>query len=187
MPVDPAAAGQAGRGPRSLTKQHDAGQVVIIREATLGDRGAVWSILEPVIRAGETYALPRDMTADEGLAYWCAPDKQTFVAVQDGTVVGTYYLRANQGGGGAHVCNCGYVTRPEARGQGIARRMCEHSLAEAARSGFRAMQFNCVVSTNDGAVRLWQDLGFDIVGTLPGAYCHPALGDVDAFVMYRRF
>jgi ribosomal protein S18 acetylase RimI-like enzyme len=99
--------------------------------------------------------------------------------------VGTYYLRANQAGGGDHVCNCGYVTSNASRRRGVARLMCQHSLAEASRIGFRAMQFNCVVSTNEGAVKLWKSLGFDIVGTLPGAFRHPTTGAVDAYVMFR--
>lgn len=158
---------------------------MIIRGCGPQDEDGIWEILGPVIRAGETYALPRDMTREAALAYWLAPGNQTFVAEDDGEIVGTYYMRANQAGGGDHVCNCGYVTSENMRGRGIARRMGEHSLAQARKSGFRAMQFNCVVSTNDGAVRLWQRLGFEIVGTLTGAFHHPSLGDVDAYVMYR--
>ena len=156
---------------------------MLIRPATAGDAGAIWSILEPVIRAGETYALPRDMTRDAALTYWCGADRVTFVA---GDGLGTYYLRANQLGDGAHVANCGYVTAPEARGRGIASVMCAHSLDEARRRGFRAMQFNLVVASNTGAIRLWQRHGFEIVGTLPGAFDHPRLGEVDAHVMFRR-
>ena len=112
-------------------------------------------------------------------------DKETFVAEQDGVVLGTYYMRPNQAGGGRHVCNCGYMTDAAAPGRGIARRMCEHSLEYARSRGYRAMQFNFVVSTNERAVRLWQSLGFDIVGRLPTAFQHPTQGYVDAFVMYR--
>ena len=112
--------------------------------------------------------------------------RETFVAERDGRLVGTYFLRANYAGGGAHVANCGYITAPGATGSGVARAMCAHSLAHARARGFRAMQFNCVVSTNTRAVRLWTELGFAIVGTLPGAFAHPALGDVDAYVMYQR-
>lgn len=156
-----------------------------IRSAQARDRADIWRILEPVIRAGETYALPRDMSEDDALAYWLGDDRKTFVAEEDGVVLGTYYLRANQMGGGAHVANCGYVTAAEATGRGIARRMCTHSLQQARELGFRAMQFNCVVSTNAGAVRLWQAMGFEIVGRLPGAFAHPVHGFVDAFVMFR--
>tara|TARA_Y100001970_G_C13953062_1_gene709237 strand:+ start:198 stop:701 length:504 start_codon:yes stop_codon:yes gene_type:complete len=159
---------------------------IVIRPAATADKPAIWSILEPVLRAGETYALPRDMTRSEALAYWLADEKQCFVAETEGTVLGTYYLRTNQAGGGEHVCNCGYVTDERSRGQGIARQMCEHSLQTARKLGYRAMQFNSVVSTNEGAVVLWQKLGFDIVGTLPDAFHHPTQGDVDAYVMYRK-
>ena len=147
---------------------------------------AIWQILGPVIRAGETYALPRDMSEAAALAYWAGADRATFVAEQDGQLLGTYYLRANQLGGGDHVANCGYMTAAAATGRGIARTMCLHSMDQARDRGFQAMQFNFVVSTNERAVRLWQSLGFAIVGTLPGAFQHPAQGDVDAFVMFRR-
>lgn len=157
-----------------------------IRRATDDDADAFWRIMEPVIRAGETYALPRDMSRDDALSYWCGGDRHTFIAEHEGKIVGTYYLRSNQQGGGAHVANCGYITSPDASGRGIAGKMCEHSLDEARRLGFRAMQFNCVVSTNTRAVKLWKRMGFDIVGTLPGAFAHPGEGYVDAFVMFRR-
>jgi GNAT superfamily N-acetyltransferase len=158
---------------------------VLIRPATFDDKAAIWSILEPVIRAGETYALPRDMREADAHAYWMGPDRETFVAEEDGRIAGTYYLRANQAGGGDHVCNCGYVTAAVASGKGVARAMCEHSLAHARSRGFTAMQFNFVVSTNERAVRLWEQLGFATVGRLPGAFRHPSLGEVDALVMYR--
>lgn len=150
------------------------------------DAEPVWSILEPVIRAGETYALPRDMTRADALAYWTGPDRAAFVAEMDGRVVGTYYIRANQAGGGAHVANCGYMTAPQAAGRGVARHMCLDSLERAREHGFRAMQFNCVVGTNERAVALWSRLGFDVIGRLPEAFRHPALGYVDALVMFRR-
>ncbi len=157
-----------------------------IRPAMPADRDAIAAIILPVIRDGTTYTLDRQMSEAEALAYWLGPDKATFVAENDGAIVGTYYLRANQAGGGAHVCNCGYMTAAAATGRGVARAMCMHSLAEARQRGYRAMQFNFVVSTNDRAVRLWQSLGFAIVGRLPGAFVHPQLGEVDALVMYQR-
>lgn len=157
-----------------------------IRPATQQDGPAIWSIIGPVIRAGETYALNPAMGEAEALAYWLGADKQTFVAEEGGAVLGTYYLRANQAGGGAHVANCGYMTSPAARGKGLARAMCAHSLELAKAQGFRAMQFNFVVSTNAAAVHLWQAMGFAIVGRLPGAFRHPALGFVDALVMFRE-
>jgi ribosomal protein S18 acetylase RimI-like enzyme len=161
-----------------------------VRPATDSDEEALWRILEPVIRAGETYPLSRDMNRADALSYWRQPAHAVFVAEQDSgserTIVGTYYLRANQTGGGAHVANCGYMTASGATGRGVATAMCQHSLAEAKRRGFRAMQFNFVIASNERAVRLWQHCGFEIVGRLPDVFDHPRLGYVDALVMIRR-
>jgi ribosomal protein S18 acetylase RimI-like enzyme len=157
-----------------------------IRAATANDGDAIWKILEPVIRGGDTYTLPADMGRDDALAYWNSPGHKVFVAEKSGEVVGTYYLRANQRGGGAHVANCGYMTAPWASGRGVARAMCQHSLELAREQGFLSMQFNFVVCSNERAVRLWQSLGFEIVGRLPVAFMHPTLGPVDALVMYRH-
>lgn len=159
--------------------------MLIIRLATPADAEAVWSIVEPILRAGETYALPRDWSRSDALALWFSTDHEVFVAEDEGLVIGTYYMQANQRGGGAHVANCGYMTAPDACGRGVATAMCKHSLRHAAARGFRAMQFNCVVSTNERAVALWRRLGFDIVGTIPQAFEHPVLGFVDALVMHR--
>lgn len=157
-----------------------------IRPATAQDGQAIWPILEPVIRAGETYALDRAMPREAALAYWLEEDKQTFLTqAPDGTTLGTYYLRANQPGGGGHVANCGYMTASAQSGRGVARQMFEHSLARARERSFTAMQFNFVVSSNVRAVRLWQACGFDIVGRLPLAFDHPSLGLVDALIMHR--
>lgn len=156
-----------------------------IRPATAADGDAIWRIIGPVISAGETYALPRDWSRDEALHYWCAPEHTVYVAEDGGTIVGTYYLQANQRGGGAHVANCGYVTAAEASGRGVARAMCAHSLDVARARGFRAMQFNFVVAANQRAIQLWERCGFATVGRLPNAFRHPRLGLVDALVMYR--
>lgn len=158
---------------------------MMILPADRSHRAAIWRILEPVLRAGETYALPRDWTRREVLRFWFAPHHCVFVGLEDGIVLGTYYLQANQLGGGNHVANCGYVTAGSATGRGVARAMCLHSLDVARDRGFRAMQFNCVVSSNTRAVALWQHLGFTIVGVLPQAFAHPSLGFVDALVMFR--
>jgi ribosomal protein S18 acetylase RimI-like enzyme len=155
-----------------------------VRPAATSDRAAIWRILEPIIRAGETYALPREMTRAAALAYWFAPAHEVFVADDGGEIVGTYYLRENQSAG-ADVANCGYMTAPAAFGRGVARAMCAHSIARAKERGFRAMRFNFVVATNERAVHLWQSLGFDTVARLPGAFSHPTLGAVDALVMHR--
>ncbi len=159
--------------------------MLTIRLATPTDADAIWSILKPTLRAGESYALPRNWSRSEALAYWFSTDHEVFVAENEGLVIGTYFLRANQLGGGAHVANCGYVTAPDSGGRGIATAMCQHSLSHAAARGFRAMQFNCVVSTNERAVKLWRRLGFDVVGTIPHGFEHPVLGFVNALVMHR--
>jgi RimJ/RimL family protein N-acetyltransferase len=158
---------------------------MLIRTARPDDAAAIWSIIGPVIRAGETYTLDPDMSETDALAYWLGPDKETFVADDEGSIVGTYYIRANQAGGGRHVCNCGYMTAAKATGRGVARKMCEHSLDLAKLRGFKAMQFNFVVSANERAVRLWESCGFEIVGRLPNAFAHPRLGYVDALVMFK--
>lgn len=160
--------------------------MIQVRRARAHDAAAVWNIISPMIRAGETYTLDRDMSEADALAIWFGSDRETFVAEDDGEVVGTYFIRANQSGGGSHVCNCGYVTSPAATGRGVARTTCQHSMDYARQKGYRAMQFNFVVSSNTRAVSLWQSLGFEVVGRLPEAFHHPALGYVDALVMYRH-
>jgi ribosomal protein S18 acetylase RimI-like enzyme len=159
---------------------------MIIRPSVGGDDAAIGRIITPVIRAGETYALPPSWTEAEALAYWGSPGHTVFVA-DDGAVVGTYYMRPNQrrGGAGDHVANCAFMTAASATGRGVATAMCAHALQYAAAAGYRAMQFNFVVSTNARAVALWQRFGFETVGRLPGAFRHPTLGFVDALVMYR--
>ena len=158
---------------------------MLIRQSEPRDDDAIWRILEPTFRAGETYPVPRDISRAGALAYWHTPGHAVFVAEEAGTIVGTYYLRANNRGGGAHVANCGYVVAPDAFGRGVAQAMCSHSLGEAKSRGFSAMQFNFVIASNERAVRLWQRMGFAIAGRLPGAFQHPRLGLVDAYVMLR--
>ena len=163
----------------------DADSSMLIRQAEPRDDDAIWLILEPTFRAGETYPISRDISCSDALAYWHAPGHSVFVADDEGAIVGTYYLRANNRGGGAHVANCGYVVAPGAYGRGVARTMCAHSLDEARRRKFKAMQFNFVVSSNGRAVQLWQRMGFTIVGRLPRAFEHPRSGFVDAYVMSK--
>jgi ribosomal protein S18 acetylase RimI-like enzyme len=158
---------------------------MIVRPATTQDDDAIWRILEPTFRAGETYPIPRDISRADALAYWRTPGHAVFVAEDGGAIVGTYYLRANTKGGGDHVANCGYMVAPDAYGRGIAQSMCAHSLDEARKRSFSAMQFNFVIASNTRAVALWQNMGFAAVGRLPGAFRHPRLGPVDAFVMFR--
>src|SRR5947207_9793580 len=158
---------------------------MLIRPAANEDANSVWAIMEPIIRAGETYTLPRDMDKESALAYWLSAAHEVFVVEEGSATVGTYFLQANHQGGGAHVANCGYMTAVTSTGRGVARAMCAHSLDRARERGFRAMQFNFVISTNDRAVRLWQSFGFETVGRLPNAFLHPTQGYVDASIMYR--
>lgn len=158
----------------------------LIRKATSADWPSIWTIVEPVLRAGDTYTLPCDISEDDARRFWMEAPLATFLAEDaNGDILGSYFIKANQPGGGKHVANCGYMTGKSARGRGVASAMCEHSQTFAIENGFRAMQFNFVVSTNVGAVRLWRQLGFGIVGTLPGAFEHPEHGFVDAFVMFK--
>ena len=145
----------------------------------------IWDILRETISAGDTYALDPSISREDALDYWFACGNRTYVALQDRQVVGTYILRPNQAGSGAHVANAAFMVTASARGQGIGHAMAEHCLAEARRLGFHAMQFNFVVSTNKSAIRLWKQLGFEIVGTLPRAFRHPSEGYVDVYVMFR--
>lgn len=156
-----------------------------IREATDSDRDAIWQIFHEVIATGETYPLDPNISREDALAYWFQRGAHAYVADNDGELVGSYLLHANQSGGGAHVANAAFIVAEGARRQGTGRAMGEHCLKEARRLGFRAMQFNFVVSTNEGAVKLWQDLGMRIVGTLPGAFRHPMSGYVDVYIMFR--
>jgi len=156
-----------------------------IRSATDADHDAIWKIFHEIVAAGNTYALDPNMSRQEAMAYWFSADTHTYVAESDGRVVGTYILKPNQLGPGSHVANAGFMVASHTQGSGLGRAMAEHCLAQARRMGFRAMQFNCVISTNTPAIHLWQQLGFKIVGTLPGAFRHPKKGFVDVYVMYR--
>ena len=159
---------------------------ITIRPATSADHDAIWAILEPVYRAGETYCIPRDISRDDALADWFARPFAAFVAELDGRILGTSHVGANRPGGGSHVANASFATHPGARGRGIARALVDHAKAWAKAQGFAAMQFNFVVATNADAVHLWQKAGFAIVGRLPGAFLHPRLGPVDGLVMFQN-
>ena len=161
------------------------GTDILIRPATPADHPVIWTILEPVYRAGETYCIPPDISRDEALADWFAAPFTAFVAELDGRVLGTSHVGRNRPGPAAHVANASFATHPDARGKGIARALVAHAKDWARDQGFRAMQFNFVVSSNVRAVGLWQSLGFEVVGRLPGAFDHPVEGFVDALVMFR--
>lgn len=156
-----------------------------IREATKEDFEGIWPIFRDVVSAGDTYAYARETTRDEAYDIWMVLPRQTYVVAVDGQILGTYYIKTNQAGPGSHVCNCGYMVSAAARGKGLATAMCEHSQEIAVALGYQAMQFNFVASSNEGAVRLWEKLGFETVGRLPKAFNHPCKGYVDALVMYK--
>jgi ribosomal protein S18 acetylase RimI-like enzyme len=156
-----------------------------IRPADAGDHEAVWRVFNEVVSAGDTYAFAPETSREHALSLWFPREGWTYVALLAGEVVGTYLLKANQPGQGSHVANCGYMVAARASGRGIGEALCRHSLEEARRLGFTAMQFNLVVSTNVRAIRLWQKCGFAIVGTAPKVFRHPTQGLVDAHIMHR--
>lgn len=157
-----------------------------IRPFLPDDWPAIWSVLEPVLRAGEAYAVPTDISEDEAFAFWVEKPASSYVMLDDQeNYLGTYFLKTNAPGPGSHVCNCGYIVAEHARGRGLADSMCRHSMEEAKRMGYRAMQYNLVVATNLGAIKVWERNGFEVIGTLAGAFEHPEYGYVDAHVMYR--
>ena len=160
--------------------------MLTIRKATPTDDDNLWQIMKPIIRAGETYDFPRETSKQDALRVWLAPENQCFIAQDGDRVVGTYVLHPNRTGGGSHVANCGYMTASDSNGKGVARAMCAHSLDTARAEGFRAMQFNFVVASNDRAIKLWSGMGFETVGRIPEAFMHPVHGYTDALVMYRR-
>lgn len=159
--------------------------MMAIRRAEAADFGEIWPILSEVFSRGDTYSFSPDTSEQEGFRIWMEMPLATYVAMDNGRIAGTYFLKPNQPGLGSHVCNAGYAVSSAARGRGIGRAMCEHSLNEARALGFKAMQFNFVVATNKTAVELWQKCGFTIAGTLPKAFAHKEQGLVDAYVMYQ--
>ncbi|MEL6682685.1 MAG: GNAT family N-acetyltransferase [Pseudomonadota bacterium] len=159
---------------------------MIIRRAKAEDFDAIWPLLRDVFRKSDTYAVDPDIRKDAAHDYWMTTASATFLVEMQGEVLRTYYIKTNQPGGGAHICNCGYVVASHARGRGIAAQMCDHSQSEARALGYKAMQFNFVLASNVGAVRLWHRLGFDTIGTIPDAFDHPQQGMVDAHIMFKR-
>lgn len=157
-----------------------------IREATQGDWPGIWKIFQVVVGAGDTYSYAPDTSEDDARRLWAIPPAKTYVAVENGAILGTYMLRPNQPGLGAHVGNAGFMVIPDASGRGVGRAMGEHALEQARLQGYKAMQFNFVVSTNERAIALWKSLGFSIVGTVPGAFDHREKGLVDIHIMHRR-
>lgn len=158
---------------------------LVIRPAEAADFDGIWEIFHAVVEKGDTYVYDPATTKEEARSIWMAPGLRTYAALLDGEVVGTYILKANQPGLGSHVVNAGYMVHPARSGKGIGHALCEHSLDEARKAGFLAMQFNAVVSTNENAVALWKKMGFEIVGTVPKAFRHRTRGLVDLYVMHR--
>jgi L-amino acid N-acyltransferase YncA len=156
-----------------------------IREANKEDWNSIWPIFHEIVKTSETYAYESDTTKEQGEKIWLETPRKTFVFAENGNILGTYYIKTNQAGPGKHVCNCGYMVSSKAQGRGLATSMCEHSQKIAVELGYKAMQFNFVASSNEGAIRLWNKLGFEIVGRLPKAFKHPEKGFVDALVMYK--
>lgn len=154
-----------------------------IRFAKEADHGDIWSMLEPVFRAGDTYAVDQEISRADALAYWTS--ENAYVVEAEDDLVGTFYIRKNQSGGGRFVCNCGYVTKRGAQGRGVARAMLEFSLSEAKELGFSAMQFNFVLSTNTRAIAIWEQAGFLEIGRQPKAFRHPDGSVCDALILHR--
>jgi L-amino acid N-acyltransferase YncA len=159
--------------------------VMNIREATDEDFDSIWPIISEVVLAGDTYAYPVDTTREQAFNFWIAAPRKTYIVEDGPRILGTYFIKTNQNGPGNHVCNCGYMVASEARGRGLATTLCEHSQGIAKELGYKAMQFNFVAASNQGAVKLWDKLGFETVGRLPRAFDHPVDGYVDALVMYK--
>ena len=157
-----------------------------IREYNEADKEQIWEIIKPIISRGDTYIFAPYSSKEKMLEYWCGADKKTYVAVSDQTILGTFFIKENQPDLGSHICNAGYMVSPKSHGKGIGKQMAEFSLREAKRLGFKAMQFNFVVKSNDGAVKLWQKLGFEIIGEIPEAFQHVENGLTNAYIMYRK-
>jgi ribosomal protein S18 acetylase RimI-like enzyme len=157
-----------------------------IREMTAEDFEAFWPAFKTILTAQETYAFDPGMAKEEAYALWCGSTLSSYAAVKQGEVLGTYYIKPNASGPGSHICNCGYMVSPQARGNGIGRRLCLHSQEIGKKLGFAGMQFNSVVSTNTSAIELWKKLGYRILGTVPGAYRHGKLGFVDTYIMFKE-
>lgn len=160
--------------------------MIQIRKALPGDADSIWNIIHRVIQDGDTYAFDPATPKKDMLAYWCASDKHTYIAVINEEIKGTFMMKDNQPGLGSHIANAGYMTAPDAFGNGIGKAMALFSLEEAKRLGYSAMQFNLVIKTNERAVELWKKLGFTIIGEIPEAFNHKTKGLTNAYIMYRK-
>jgi GNAT superfamily N-acetyltransferase len=160
--------------------------MVEIRKAITPDHNAIWEIIHPIISAGDTYVFDPDSSKDKMFAFWFGPDKHTYVALLNDKIVGSFVLKDNQPDLGSHIANGAYMVLPSASGQGIGKAMGQWSIEEAKRLGYKAMQFNFVIKSNYRAVKLWQSLGFEIIGEIPEAFNHKQYGLTNAYIMYRK-
>ena len=160
--------------------------MIEIRKALREDADQIWDIIHPIISKGDTYVFDPKSSKEKMLAYWFGSDKHTYVAVIDKKISGTFIIKDNQPDLGSHIANASYITMSSASGQGIGKAMGEFSLEEAKRLGYKAMQFNIVVKSNERAVRLWKKLGFEIIGEIPEAFNHMTNGLTNAYIMYRK-
>ncbi len=160
--------------------------MVTIRKYREEDKEQIWKIIEHVLSKGNSFTDSPDSSREQILDDWCSSEKNTFVAVSEDKIVGTFYIKENQPGLGSHIANGSYMVAPEARGKGVGRKMGEFSIEEAKRLGFYAMQFNFVVKSNEKAVKLWKSLGFEIIGEIPEAFRHMENGFTNAYIMYRK-
>jgi L-amino acid N-acyltransferase YncA len=160
--------------------------MIKIRKANLTDSDNIWKIIAQVIATGDTYVFDPASSKEKMLAYWCGADKHTYVAMINDEIVGTFVMKDNQPDLGSHIANASYMTSPQARGQGIGKQMGIFSMEEAKQLGYKAMQFNIVVKSNDKAIQLWKQLGFDIIGEIPEAFNHRTDGLTNAYIMHRK-
>lgn len=146
----------------------------------------IWAVLSPVFKTGETYPIAPDATKEDGKAYWFAPDKRVYAASDQGEIVGTYYIKPNQIGLGSHVCNAGFVVAAEHSGKGYGTLLGWHALQTAKEMGYESMQFNLVVANNIASLKIWQKLGFDVIGTIPEAFNYRGEKHIDAYILYKK-
>ncbi|MFE0427373.1 GNAT family N-acetyltransferase [Streptomyces sp. NPDC058953] len=162
------------------------GVPLLLREATTGDWPAIAAFFHPVMAAGETFTFPTDLSDDEAPGWWLlpAPNRTVVATTPDGTVVGSAKMNRNHHGNGSHIAGASYLVDPAHAGRGVGRALCAYSIDWARDQGYRAMQFNAVVETNIHAVRLYESLGFSVIGTLPEGFHHPEKGYVGLHIMH---
>jgi L-amino acid N-acyltransferase YncA len=160
--------------------------MIVIKKAKKADHDNVWNIIKAVIATGDTYVFDPNSSKESLLKYWFGKDKHTYVARVEGEIVGTFVIKNNQPDLGSHIANASYMVAPSAAGKGIGKIMGEYSLIEAKKLGYHAMQFNIVVKSNERAVRLWQKIGFSIIGEIPDAFRDVKHGLTNAYILYQK-